>query len=259
MLLAINAQNSVIALGCFDEEGHLRAVARIAAEAAYTADQYACQINSMLHLRGYTAGEFYGAVLCSVVPSLNTVLHDAVKILCGCEVVSVSSGVKTGLSIQTENPRALGSDLVCVAVEAAAQKHLPALVVDMNTATTFTALDSRGVLVGSAIAPGVHIGLEALREKAAQLPSISLTRSETRLLGRNTVDAMASGVLNGAASMIDGMIDRCREQLGEDLTVYLTGMDAPLVMGRMREHVRHIDDMVLYGLHRIWLKNRRKQ
>ena len=110
MLLAINAQNSAIALGCFDEDGHLRAVARIAAEDTHTADQYACQIDSVLHLRGYSSAEIYGAVLCSVVPSLNAVLHDAVKILCGCEVVSVSSGVKTGLSIQTENPRALGSE-----------------------------------------------------------------------------------------------------------------------------------------------------
>ncbi|MGM9629694.1 type III pantothenate kinase [Butyricicoccus sp.] len=258
MLLAINAQNSAIALGCFDEDGHLRAVARIAAEDTHTADQYACQIDSVLHLRGYSSAEIYGAVLCSVVPSLNAVLHDAVKILCGCEVVSVSSGVKTGLSIQTENPRALGSDLVCVAVEAAAQNRLPALVVDMNTATTFTALDSRGVLVGSAIAPGVRTGLETLREKAAQLPSISLTLPENRLLGKNTVDAMASGVLNGAASMVDGMIGRCREQLGDGLTVYLTGTDAPLIAGRMREQVRHMDDMVLYGLYRIWLKNRKK-
>lgn len=257
MLLAINAQNSVIALGCFDEGGTLRAVARIAAVTACTADQYACQIDGVLRLRGYSSAEIFGAVLCSVVPSLNGVLHDAVRILCGCEVVSVSSGVKTGLSIQMENPRALGSDLVCVALEAASQGRLPAVVIDMNTATTFTALDRRSVLVGSMIAPGVRTGLEALREKAAQLPSISLTLPEKRLLGKNTVDAMASGVLNGAASMVDGMICRCREQLGEDLTVYLTGTDAPLVAGRMREPVRRADDMVLHGLYRIWLKNRK--
>ena len=114
------------------------------------------------------------------------------------------------------------------------------------------------MLVGSAIAPGVRTGLETLREKAAQLPSISLTLPENRLLGKNTVDAMASGVLNGAASMVDGMIGRCREQLGDGLTVYLTGTDAPLIAGRMREQVRHMDDMVLYGLYRIWLKNRKK-
>ncbi len=258
MLLAINAQNSAITLGCFDEDGHLRMVAQIASENGHTADQYACQLDSVLRLRGYAPSEIYGAVICSVVPPLNAVLYEAVKLLCGCEIVNVSTGVKTGLSIQTENPRTLGSDLVCVAVEAAAHNRFPALIVDMNTATTFTALDSSGTLVGSAIAPGVCLGLDALHEHAAQLPSISLTRTETALLGKNTVDAMASGVLNGAASMIDGMIVRCREQLGEELTVYLTGTDAKLIAGRMREQVEHRDNMVLYGLQRIWLKNHRK-
>lgn len=258
MLLAINVQNSAIALGCFDNAGKLRMVARIATELKHTADQYACEIDSVLRLRGYTASEIYGAVLCSVVPSLSMVLYDAVRILCDCEAVNVASGVKTGLSIQIDNPRALGSDLVCVAVEAAEQGRLPALVIDMNTAVTFTALDRRGVLVGSIIAPGVRIGLDALHEKAAQLPLINLNRPNCRLLGKNTVDAMASGVLNGTASMIDGMIIRCREQLGDDLTVYLTGTDATLAAAYLHEQVRRLDDMVLYGLHRIWMKNRRK-
>lgn len=258
MLLAINAQNTAITLGCFDDEDHLRVVARIATETRHTADQYACQIDSVLRLRGYTASEIYGAVLCSVVPTLSTVLRDAVKILCDCETINVSTGVKTGLNIEIDNPRALGSDLVCVAVEAAAHGQLPALVVDMNTAITFTALDSRGVLVGSAIAPGVRIGLDALREKAAQLPSISLSGAEDKLIGKNTVDAMASGVLYGAASMADGMIGKFREELGTSLTVYMTGIDAPLVVGRMKEPVKRMDDMVLYGMHRVWVKNRKR-
>lgn len=258
MLLAINVQNSAIALGCFDRMGELRVVACIAAEPEHTADQYACEIDNVLRLRGCAASDIYGAVLCSVVPSLSTVLHDAVRILCGCEAVNVASGVKTGLSIQIDNPRALGSDLVCVAVEAAARGRLPALVIDMNTAVTFTALDEHGVLVGSIIAPGMHIGLDALHEKAAQLPSISLNRAQCRLLGKNTVDAMASGVLNGTASMIDGMVARCREQLGGNLTVYLTGTDAALAADYLREQVYRTDDMVLYGLYRIWMKNRKK-
>ena len=258
MLLAVNAQNAAITLGCFDEGGKLCVVAHIATEPRHTADKYACQIDSVLRLHGYTASEIYGAVLCSVVPALNAVLCDAVKMLCGCQVISVSSGVKTGLSIQVENPRAVGTDLVCVAVEAAAHQKLPALIIDMNTATTFTALDARGVLVGSAIAPGVSLGLDALHEKAAQLPSIDLTRSETNVMGKNTVDAMASGVLNGAASMADGMIARFRQQLGDTMTVYLTGTHAHLIAPHMREKVHKADDMVLYGLYRIWVKNRKK-
>lgn len=258
MLLAINIQNSAITLGCFDREGNLGMVARIAAETHHTPDQYACQIDSVLRLHHCSAEGIYGAVLCSVVPSLNAVLHDAVGILCGCETVNVASGVKTGLRIETDNPRALGSDLVCVAVEAAAHNRLPALVIDMNTATTFTALDRQGALVGSMIAPGIRLGLDALHEKAAQLPSISLTRPHCKLLGKNTVEAMASGVLHGAASMADGMIAKCRQQLGKDLTVYLTGTDAPLAAQYLQEPVHRMDDMVLYGLYRIWIKNHKK-
>ena len=144
-------------------------------------------------------------------------------------------------------------------MEAAAKKQLPALVIDMNTAVTFTALDESGALVGSIIAPGMRIGLESLHTKAAQLPSIGLTRPHTGLLGKNTMDAMASGMLNGTASMMDGMIGRCRDQLGDNLTVYLTGTDAELAAPYLTETVRRVDDMVLYGLHRIWIKNKRRE
>ena len=259
MLLAINIQNSAITLGCFDRQGDLCVVSHIASETRQTAEQYACGIDSVLCLRRCDAGKISGAIICSVVPPLSGVLREAVEILCRCEVVNVSSGVKTGLSIRMDNPRVVGSDLVCVAVEAAAKKQLPALVIDMNTAITFTALDESGALVGSIIAPGMRIGLESLHTKAAQLPSIGLTRPHTGLLGKNTMDAMASGMLNGTASMIDGMIGRCRDQLGDDLTVYLTGTDAELAAPYLTETVRRVDDMVLYGLHRIWMKNKRRE
>lgn len=256
MLLAINVQNANITLGCFDES-KLRIVAHIATETSHTADQYACQLDSVLRLHGCRASEIFGAVMCSVVPALSGILEQAVKLLCGCETINVSSGVKTGLSIEIDNPRLLGSDLVCVAVQAAAQEKLPALVIDMNTATTFTALDRRGTLIGSAIAPGVRIGLDALHERAAQLPSVSLTGASCKLIGKNTIDAMTAGVLLGAASMVDGMIGKFRAVLGDDLTIYLTGTEAAPVIPYLQQPVQRMDDMVLYGLHRIWAKNRK--
>lgn len=257
MLLAINIQNSVITMGCFSEE-KLCAVTHIAAETHLTAEQYACQINSVLSLCGFSSAQIDGAIMCSVVPKLSSRIPEALMLLSGCKTVNVASGVKTGLNLEVDNPRGLGSDLVCVAVEAAAHGALPALVIDMNTAITFTALDSRGVLVGSAIAPGLHTGLDALRDKAAQLPAISLKRKEPKLAAKNTVEAMASGVLYGAASMTDGMIVRFRKQLGENMTVYLTGADAELIAPLMQEQIKCSENMVLYGLHRIWNRNRRK-
>ena len=257
MLLAVNIQNSIITIGCFEGE-ELCGVARMAADVRLTADQYACQINSVLHLKGYSPSEVHGAVLCSVVPALTSVIPDALKLICHCRLINIGSGIRTGLNLEVDNPRAFGSDLVCVAVEAAALGKLPALVIDLNTAVTFTALDRRGVLTGSAITPGIHISLDALRDKAAQLPAISLNREIPKLIGKNTVDAMTSGALYGAASMMDGMTARFREQLGENLTVYLTGADAELIAPLMREQVKCREYMVLYGLQHIWNKNCKK-
>ena len=142
-------------------------------------------------------------------------------------------------------------------MEAVSRGNLPCLAVDMGTATTFTVVDKAGVMVGTAIAPGVHLVLEALRQQAAQLPSVILDQS-VQLIGKNTMDSISSGVLYGAASMVDGMIQRLREQLGEEPTVYLTGPDAPYVADLMREKTVREPHLALMGLRKIWEKNKKK-
>lgn len=254
MLLAINAENTTITIGCFAGR-QLRLVTHIATQPQCTAEQFACQIRDVLSLHGVAAGDIRHAVLGSVVPPLNYTLFVAVKLLCGCDAVCISSGVKTGLNIKMDQPRSVGSDLVCLAAEAREKGKVPCLVVDVSTCITFTALDRAGALVGSAIAPGVRMGLTGLRMEAAQLPGISLSGAHAGLIGKNTVDSMASGVRYGGASMVDGMIARFREQLGALLTVYLTGTDAELIASLLREPVERYPDMVLHGLQRIWERN----
>lgn len=256
MLLAINAQNTFITIGCF-RRGELEVVTRLATEPRHTADQYACSIADVLRLHSVDRRQIGGAILCSVVPALSSVLRQAVETLFHCPVTSVSAGVKTGLNMKIDHPHLVGSDLVCLAVEAVARGQLPCAVVDMGTATTFTAVDGRGVMVGTAIAPGVRLGLEALRAQAAQLPSVVLDRS-VPLIGKNTMDAISSGVLYGAACMVDGMIGRLRTQLGEELTVYLTGPYADMVAGLMQETVTEEPYLALMGLQKIWEKNKKR-
>ncbi|MGN1014906.1 MAG: type III pantothenate kinase [Butyricicoccus sp.] len=256
MLLTINAQNTFITLGCF-RKGKLTTVTQLATEPHHTADQYACAIASVLQLHQVDLQQIGGAVLCSVVPALSGVLRQAVETLFHCPIVCVSAGVKTGLNMKIDNPHMLGSDLVCLAVEAVSRGKLPCVVVDLGTATTFTAVDRNGVMVGTAIAPGVRLSLEALREQAAQLPSVTLDRTPS-LIGKNTQDAIRSGVLCGAASMVDGMVRRMRAQLGDGMTVYLTGQDADAVGELMEETACQEPSFALMGLQKIWERNKKK-
>ena len=256
MLLAINAQNTFITLGCF-RKGELQTVTQLATEPHHTADQYACAILDVLRLHGVERDQIGGTVLCSVVPALTKALRTAVGTLFHCPVVTVSAGVKTGLNMKIDNPHMLGSDLVSLAVEAVSRGKLPCVAVDLGTATTFTMVDKQGVMVGTAIAPGVRLGLEALREQAAQLPSVTLDE-HVPLIGKNTMDAICSGVLNGAASLTDGMIDRMREQLGQPLTVYLTGQYAGQIAPLMREQVEAEPYLALMGLQKIWERNKKR-
>ncbi len=256
MLLAINAQNTFITLGCF-RKGELKTVTQLATEPRHTADQYACAIADLLRLHRVELDQIGGTVLCSVVPALNNVLRGAVEILFQCPIVTVSAGVKTGLNMKIDNPHMLGSDLVSLAVEAVSRGKLPCVVVDLGTATTFTAVDRNGIMVGTAIAPGVRLGLEALREHAAQLPSVTLDQ-HVPFIGKNTMDALRSGILNGAASMTDGMIGRMRELLGEPMMVYLTGHYAGMIQPLMREKVQSEPHLALMGLQKIWERNKKR-
>ena len=206
----------------------------------------------MLLLYGVNVRRIHGGIVSSVVPSMVGVLEGALRLLGIRDVIEVSSGVKTGLNIRSEQPRQVGSDRVAAAVAARAKGKLPCV----GTATTFTALDGSGALVGSAITAGVQLSLLALREQAAQLPAVAIDAKDEGILARNTVDAMRVGAVYGAASLVDGMVERFAEALGETPYVVLTGELAPLVTPYLRIPFEYDESLVLDGLHLIWKKNR---
>ena len=251
MLIAVNAGNSRVLLGGYEEDGQVFS-ASIATEPKLTRDDYACKLQQVLLLYGVNVRRIHGGIVSSVVPSMVGVLEGALRLLGIRDVIEVSSGVKTGLNIRSEQPRQVGSDRVA----ARAKGKLPCVAVTLGTATTFTALDGSGALVGSAITAGVQLSLLALREQAAQLPAVAIDAKDEGILARNTVDAMRVGAVYGAASLVDGMVERFAEALGETPYVVLTGELAPLVTPYLRIPFEYDESLVLDGLHLIWKKNR---
>ena len=235
MLIAVNAGNSRVLLGGYEEDGQVFS-ASIATEPKLTRDDYACKLQQVLLLYGVNVRRIHGGIVSSVVPSMVGVLEGALRLLGIRDVIEVSSGVKTGLNIRSEQPRQVGSDRVAAAVAARAKGKLPCVAVTLGTATTFTALDGSGALVGSAITAGVQLSLLALREQAAQLPAVA--RSEERRVGKECRG------------------DRLAEALAQTPYVLLTGELAPLVTPYLRIPFEYDESLVLDGLHLIWKKNR---
>ncbi len=256
MLVALNAGNSRLTIGGY-KEGKQAFCASVATEPNQTGDYYACELKQVLDLRCVNTRELRGAVISSVVPSMRNVLENAMRLLGVSDVIEVSSGVKTGLDIRSEQPRQIGSDRVACAVAARAKGVLPLVVVSLGTATVFTVLDSSGALVGSAITAGVRLSLEALREKAAQLPSVAIELGGGDMLARNTESAMRAGAVYGAAAMVDGMVSRFADALKAKPKVVITGADAFLVEPYLRVPHEYDGNLLLDGLYLIWKRNRR--
>lgn len=254
MVLAIDIGNTNIVLGGFDNE-KLQFVARIATNANKTEDEYATKIKSILALHSVDKSEIDGAIISSVVPPLNSVMKKAIEIAYGASPIMVQPGIKTGIGIHCDNPASVGADLICACVAVHHIYGSPALIIDMGTATKMLLIDKSGTFTGASIIPGVGIGLKALASGTAQLPQISLEAPHS-VIGKNTVDCMRSGVVFGNASLIDGMIDRFNEEMGENLKVYATGGLASTIVQHCRHSIVLDNDLVLKGLHILYKKNK---
>jgi len=167
----------------------------------------------------------------------------------------VGPGVKTGLNIHTEFHNQLGSDIVADAVAAIEKYPLPCVVIDLGTATKFSAIDKNGAFLGVSISPGIKLSLDALSQGAAQLPHINFDLAPKSVIGTNTIDSMRSGIIFGSASMIDGMVERFKSELGDDLTVVATGGFAEDIVPHCRSKILCDRDLILEGLYTLYNKN----
>ncbi len=255
MVLAVDLDNTRLEIGGF-EGGALRFTARMSTDLSKTADQYTLDLLGLLTLYGSKPEQFEGAAIASVVPPLLPAVRQAViNCLKTDRVLVVSPGVKTGLNIKIEDAAVLGSDLACLGVGALEKYPPPCIILDLGTATTISALDREGKFLGGSIIPGVRLSLEALWQKAAQLPYINL-ESVGDVIGANTPDSMRSGIIYGTASMLDGMVQRYRELLGKEAFAVAAGDLAPLIVPYCRTSMAQDIHLRLEGLYHIYRKNR---
>lgn len=255
MLLAIDVGNTHIVLGCMERDS-IRFTARLATSRTRTEDEYAMLFANLFTLRGVKPACMDGAIISSVVPELKPVLSRAVQMLCGITPVLVGAGVKSGLDIKIDNPAQLGSDLVVGAVGAVARYPKPLLVFDFGTATTLSVLDGKGRYRGGMIMPGLRLAVEALSSQTAQLPHVDLS-APAHVIGTNTVDCMNAGAIYGTAAMLDGIIQRVEEELGERIaSIVGTGGLVSKVAPYCSHRIQVDDDLMLWGLKAIYEKNR---
>jgi len=253
MILAIDIGNSNIMLGGFDGD-KLSFVASISTDVNRTADEYADKITSVLALYKICKKEINGCIISSVVPPLNTIIKKAIEFLYNLDPTFVGPGIKTGINIHCDTPSSVGSDLICASVAAHHVYGSPSLIVDMGTATKMTVVNAKGAFIGVSIIPGVMMGLNALATETAQLPKVSLDAPDT-VIGKNTSDCIKSGVIFGNASLIDGMIDRINEEVGQKLPVYATGGFASSIIPYCKHEIKLDEHLVLKGLNILYRKN----
>ena len=255
MLLAIDVGNTNIVLGCMEGDT-IRCTARMATERTRTEDEYAMAMAQIFDLRGVDRAKLDGAILSSVVPELKPVLVRAVEMLCGITPLVVGAGLKSGLNIRIDNPAQLGSDLLVGAVGAMAKYPKPLLVFDFGTATTLSVIDEKGMYRGGMIMPGLRMAVEALASRTAQLPHIDL-QAPPKVIGTNTVDCMNSGAIYGNAAMLDGVIDRVEEELGQPVAaVVATGGLISKIAPYCKHKIEIENDLMLWGLKIIYEKNK---
>ena len=253
MILAIDMGNTNIVVGGIDND-RTYFVERVTTNSGKTDLEYAVNIKSILEIHGISASSIEGAILSSVVPPLNSTILSAVEKICGFRPMLVGSGMKTGLNIIMDNPKTVGSDMIVDAVAVLKEYPLPAIVIDMGTATTMSVVDQKGNYVGGVIFPGLRVSLDSLSSKAAQLPSISLDIPK-KVIGKNTIDCMRSGIMYGSAGMIDGIIDRMEAELGQDATIVATGGLSRFVTPLCRHKIHYDEALLLKGLWILYEKN----
>jgi type III pantothenate kinase len=254
MLLTIDIGNTNVTLGLYQGE-KLGPRWRLETVHDRMPDEYGLQFLGLLSHAGYQPQDITGICLASVVPPATGKVFEACKGYLKHDPLVVDTGVKTGVRIRYEDPRAVGADRIA---DAAAVQHLyggPACVVDFGTATTFDAISAEGDYLGGAIAPGIGIAAEALFMRTAKLPRVDLQRPPNAI-GRNTVHAMQSGLLFGYTALVEGMVSRFRTELGTKMKVIATGGLAEIVAKETNVLEIIAPWLTLDGLRLIWDLNR---
>ncbi len=253
MLLAVDVGNTQTHFGAFRGDQLLEHW-RFATVRQSTADELAAALQNLLGLRGHSFADLSASIVSSTVPQLEPEWTTVATRYLGHEMLAVGPGTKTGMAIRYDNPREIGADRLVNAVALRARFSDLAVCVDFGTATTFDVVSAGGEYLGGSLMTGIEISLEALSERGARLPKIDLAPPRS-VIGKNTVDAIRSGVVYGYAGAIDAILRRIYDELGERAEVVATGGLAGLVVP-YSEEIDRVDDMLtLTGLRLLHERN----
>ncbi len=253
MILAIDMGNSNIVVGGIDDQ-KTYFEERITTDDRKTSLEYAIMFKNILEIHKIRRSDIEGSIVSSVVPPLNAPVSSAVKKITGKKPLLVGSGMKTGLNIKMDNPKTVGGDRIVAAVAAIAQYEGPIIIIDMGTATTLDVVDKAGSYIGGVILAGVNVALNSLGSTTAHAPMLNLAMPK-RVIGKNTGECMRNGVMYGNAAMLDGIIDRMEEELGEKATLVATGGMARFITPLCRHQIAYDPDLLLRGLMILYRQN----
>lgn len=254
MILAIDIGNTNIVIGCCDDE-KIYFVERLSTDNTKTELEYAISFKNVLELYNINPGDIEGGIISSVVPPVTDIVRTSAEKVLGKSVKIVGPGVKTGLNILMDNPAQVGSDRIVNAVAAINEYPAPLIIIDMGTATTLCVVDEKKNYIGGMILPGIRVSLDALVTRASQLSKISI-EAPKKTIGKNTLDCMRSGIINGNAACIDGLVNRIERELGQKATVLATGGLAKKVIPYCEQEIIIDDELLLKGLRLIYKKNK---
>jgi len=258
MLFVVDIGNTQTVLGVFQGE-HLVRDWRIGTDKSKTADEYGMLIQNLFSAVDLLLHEFKAVAISSVVPSLTQTFEEFCWKYLHLKPLMIGPGVKTGMPILMDNPKELGADRIVNAVAAYQRLRKACIVVDFGTATTFDCITARGEYIGGVIVPGIGISLEALFQNASKLPRVEIVRPKN-VIGKNTVHSMQSGILFGYVSMVDGMVARIREEMGEpEAVVIATGGLAERIAPESRTIVEADRFLTLKGLQILYQINRKEE
>lgn len=251
MLFVLDVGNTNTVLGVFEGDNLLYEW-RIKTDRHKTEDEFGVLIHSLFDYKGITFSDIHGVIISSVVPPIMYALEKMSRNYFGIDAVVVGKqDISKYINMSYPNPKEVGADRIVNAVSAIENYGAPVIVIDFGTATTFCYIDENSSYHGGIISPGVNISMEALYSKASKLPKIEIKGTE-KIIGTSTVEAMQSGIYNGYVSLVDGIVDRVKEDINQDVQVIATGGISGLI-GKGSRTIDVVDrHLTLKGLNIIY-------